>query len=283
MEEKFDLFELTVKRGLEHYEMPLEQGAWNEFEKVLHGPVGSAPATPSSSFFGKFGLAAAVLAGAVFVINYSSGDSEHAHEAGLNHMEHSANGASLAESGSALDMDQMHTSGAEAIDAESYGVANGQENTQDGTASADNNLAGHTSNVDLSSEQIAALERINNKLQDAAEQQASYDSTEKIDKEMVTRYVGDSFKLDAASDFSPNGDGFKDFFLPSALTAEDVFLMKIVSQSGRTIFTTNDIENPWNGLDNQGFPMDEGKYTWEVIKQDGTNRKVYRGQVELKL
>ncbi|NNK80083.1 MAG: hypothetical protein HKO93_01180, partial [Flavobacteriales bacterium] len=74
MSEKLDLFELTVKRGLENLEMPLDNTAWSKFENALD--ASKMPPAPSSSagFLPKFGIAAAVLIGAVIFINQSVHD-----------------------------------------------------------------------------------------------------------------------------------------------------------------------------------------------------------------
>lgn len=85
--------------------------------------------------------------------------------------------------------------------------------------------------------------------------------------------------------FSPNNDGHNDVFISEALKAmPDVrFRMQIFDKSGKKIFETTRIDNPWDGRNtNNGAMCAPDAYVWrvELTKPDGTKEE-YMGSVTL--
>ncbi len=81
--------------------------------------------------------------------------------------------------------------------------------------------------------------------------------------------------------FSPNGDNMNDNFLPVELKSLDVkFTMNIYSRNGQLIYTTNSIEQPWNGMMQDGSKSPFGSYVWVVtLTNEFGNQEVYKGTV----
>lgn len=83
--------------------------------------------------------------------------------------------------------------------------------------------------------------------------------------------------------FTPNGDGFNDFFDPQ-VKGFPGYTMLVWDRWGRQVFNNNGSENTlWNGRkDNSGEPCAEGVYFWQLIvdKNDGT-KETRTGSVTL--
>ncbi len=73
--------------------------------------------------------------------------------------------------------------------------------------------------------------------------------------------------------FTPNGDGFNDYFfaLSNGLENEN---MKIFNRWGNIVFTSESISEPWNGTDNQGNELADGVYFY-VYNSAGFDLKKY--------
>lgn len=82
--------------------------------------------------------------------------------------------------------------------------------------------------------------------------------------------IKNGINLYAPSAFSPNQDNDNETFIPKALLGWDVqFEMKILSITGKTVYTTSDKNEPWNGkLNNTGIPLENGIYLWQVVIYD---------------
>ena len=81
--------------------------------------------------------------------------------------------------------------------------------------------------------------------------------------------------------FSPNGDNINDEFLPVELKTLDVkFTMNIYARNGQLVYTTNSIQQPWNGLMQDGSKSPFGSYVWVVtLTNEFGNQEVYKGTV----
>lgn len=93
------------------------------------------------------------------------------------------------------------------------------------------------------------------------------------------------YNLLAPNAFSPNGSGVNDMFIPEALKVmNDVrFTMNIYDRSGKLLFTTNRIDNPWDGSNmNTGAKCTTGSYVWrvELFNERGVKEE-YLGTVTL--
>ncbi len=72
--------------------------------------------------------------------------------------------------------------------------------------------------------------------------------------------------------FTPNGDGYNDYFLPIVQTGCPVkkFAMNIFNRYGQRIYISNTITEGWNGTFN-AQPCDAGTYWYEIIFEGGRN------------
>ena len=64
---------------------------------------------------------------------------------------------------------------------------------------------------------------------------------------------------------TPNGDGFNDYFRPIANTdTSKVFILEVFNSTGNIIYVDSAYKNNWNGKDNQGQALPNGKYSYEL-------------------
>ncbi len=275
MSEKLDLFELSVKRGLENYEVPMEEGAWEQFQSHLNTGSGSSSAGgSSSSFLGKFGAAAAILTAVGIFINHGS-SIEHSPaiaEHSVSEQDHDNYGASVQEDESAYVVENVETAG----ELSEKGAKASEEGFDASSRIAD---SGKAESGKVEAERIMT---INQKLQAAADRAEAEADKEELEKKTTTRYVGNSFKLGAPSEFSPNGDGKEDSFLPTALEEGSRFTMTISDDRGNRVFRSSQLDRPWKGMDQSGNLAKEGHYSWEVVlHKDNNNKEIFRGVVRL--
>lgn len=274
MPEKLDLFEMTIKRGLENYELPLDESSWSEFEQALGGSKAptSTPTAGGGAFLPKFGIAAAFLAGALLFINQSAHDTDTTADQDL------------------LSQSEVHVepgdSNAPEDHHESIKVEDADSNKSASDISAEKDIAIESEvdeNSSLSEAEKIRMERINSKLQKAAKVSSNdeNESSTNTKKRSTTRYLGADFNLGASKSFSPNNDGKNDAFLPSRLEDGDIFLMTIADEAGQVVFTSSDVSLPWDGTDTVGNELEEGRYSWEVILQKDKKKEIFKGIVKL--
>jgi gliding motility-associated-like protein len=272
MSEKLDLFELSIKRGFEHYELPLAPDAWSQFEKTLD--KGSNPTVVpgggSTSFLPKFGIAAAFLAGAFFLVNKS-----------VDNPSTTIEETTIAESIQSMadEGKSIHLENQDQVD------HSADSGTMDSSIFSDQDhqviISDNTDGAVLTTKEKARMERINQRLQEKANENHSASTVESEKKRYTTRYVGRDFNLDAAQEFSPNNDGKNDVFFPASLKEGDIFLMKIADSKGTILFTSSEVDNPWTGVDTAGNAVEEGRYSWEVILQKDKKKEIFKGTVNL--
>ena len=99
-----------------------------------------------------------------------------------------------------------------------------------------------------------------------------------------TILIEQDYNLLAPTGFSPNGDFKNDVFIPKALQImEDVqFTMNIMSKSGEVVYTTRNVNEPWDGVNmNDNTEMPTGSaYIWRVVLTNKNGEKeLYEGQV----
>ena len=271
MPEKLDLFELSVKRGLENYEAPMESGSWEQFQAHMNGGASSSSAVKGgSSFLGKFGVAAAVLTAVGLFVNYSPDTEQLAH-----HDE------------SIEVLEPMHAENGivAAADESNYVLENSESDATEkvltkNSATESHAAESHAIVAEVEAAQETRIVTINEKLQQAANRVENDEVA--LEKKTTTRYVGKNFNLGAVSEFSPNGDDKDDSFLPASLSAADHFTMTISNDKGDRVFRSNSVERPWTGTDLEGENSKEGHYSWEVIlHKDNNNTEIFRGVVKL--
>jgi gliding motility-associated-like protein len=262
MAEKLDLFELSIKRGLENAEEAWNESDWNSMEKRLDGLAGEGASALGSSFLSNFGLAAAALAGlAIFYLNPATTIEEHDDHSELVQIEMSHDDRAESDS----------KNNALLIDTNSI-LESVMDSNQD-KAAANNNLPA------LTKAEEARIISINERLREAVEAKAG--NNDSSEKRFTTRYVGKHFDLGALRSFSPNNDGVRDFFIPITLKEGDLFVMSITDDAGHLIFRTKNVSKPWVGKNNAGKTISAGDYSWEVIVQKGTKKEIFKGVVTL--
>jgi len=267
MPEKLDLFELSVKRGLENYEAPMESGSWEQFQAHMNGGASSSVAAKGgSSFLGKFGVAAAVLTAVGLFVNYSADTDQLAHHSEPIEV-----------------IEPLHTNVSDANDAAeeaNYIVENSDAEVSEKVLAENKAIANDAIVAEAVAVQETRIVTINEKLQQAANRVEKEEVA--LEKKTTTRYVGKNFNLGALSEFSPNGDGDDDTFLPATLSAADRFTMTISNDKGDRVFRSNSIDRPWTGEDATGESLNEGHYSWEVIlHKDNNSKEIFRGVVKL--
>ena len=89
------------------------------------------------------------------------------------------------------------------------------------------------------------------------------------------------YAIYAPNAFSPDGDGLNDVFNVSGQGIID-FQMEIYNRWGQKIFSTNSIEDGWDGLSNDGAEMPAGLYIYYIKAENiyGEDFK-YQGQFNL--
>lgn len=95
-------------------------------------------------------------------------------------------------------------------------------------------------------------------------------------------YIENDYNLLAPNSFTPNGDGINDFFIPEALKVMDVeFSMRVFSQSQGLLFETKNINQQWDGVNQQtGEKCNEGNYIWVVTLTNNEGQvEQYKGAV----
>ena len=96
--------------------------------------------------------------------------------------------------------------------------------------------------------------------------------------------VEEVFNLMAPNTFTPNGDGINDNFIPESLKIMDVeFTMTIFNKFGKRLYQTKNINQPWEGIDqNSGQKCQEGNYLWvvQLINKNGETEQ-YKGAILL--
>jgi len=67
--------------------------------------------------------------------------------------------------------------------------------------------------------------------------------------------------------FTPNGDGKNDeFFIESKYLKK--FQLTVLDNNQTVLYTTNDPNFRWNGLDKNGIPVKEGNYVYMIVAED---------------
>lgn len=94
--------------------------------------------------------------------------------------------------------------------------------------------------------------------------------------------VNADYALMAPTQFSPDGDGVFDTFMPRALMdGEMEFDLKIYDGS-TIIFHSTDHNRPWNGLTPEGALAEKGNaYTWVAVVTDRNGEKYYSGTITI--
>jgi plastocyanin len=105
-----------------------------------------------------------------------------------------------------------------------------------------------------------------------------------VKKSQKNILIEQDYNLLAPTAFSPNGDFKNDVFIPKALQIMDdvQFTMNIMSKSGERVYTTRNVNEPWDGVnmnDNTQLPAGSA-YVWRVVLTNNNGEKeLYEGQV----
>ena len=94
----------------------------------------------------------------------------------------------------------------------------------------------------------------------------------------------EDFNLFAPNSFTPDGDGINDTFIPESLKLMNVdFTMNIYNKQGKLIFKTKNVNQPWNGINqNNGQKCSQGSYIWfvQLVNKNGETEQ-YNGALLL--
>lgn len=78
---------------------------------------------------------------------------------------------------------------------------------------------------------------------------------------------------------TPNGDNFNDLFLINCVL-DNPSDLSVFDRWGRLVYSQNNYDNTWQGIDNSGKDLREGGYIWVLTVNFGQGRKeVYKGTV----
>ncbi|MFT5824114.1 MAG: gliding motility-associated-like protein [Crocinitomix sp.] len=107
------------------------------------------------------------------------------------------------------------------------------------------------------------------------------DGCENQIQEQIT--VDSDYDLFAPNAFSPNGDGYNGTFIPKALLLMDnEFTMMIYDQPGNLVYTTQSVNEPWDGRKGDNTIAPGGSYIWVVMLKNGNGQiEEYKGQLTL--
>lgn len=96
--------------------------------------------------------------------------------------------------------------------------------------------------------------------------------------------INRDFTLGAPEQFSPNGDGQYDTFMPESLKLLDAkFHLTVYNAEGGRIYSTDNVAQPWTGkVNNQGAVCAPGEYVWAVdVRTAGNSPETFTGKVNL--
>lgn len=82
------------------------------------------------------------------------------------------------------------------------------------------------------------------------------------------------------SAFSPNGDGFNDFFVVKGIEDYTSNSLSIVNRWGAEVYQKSNYSNEWNGVNESSDPLPDGTYFY-ILKVDGVN-EVFKGFVDIR-
>jgi len=97
--------------------------------------------------------------------------------------------------------------------------------------------------------------------------------------------VNRDFDPTIEKDFTPNGDGLNDDFMPEVFQLrEEAFRMVIYSGTGNVLYQTNSVHKPWNGrLNNSGEMQNPGLYIWKATLTNEEGKEIpYTGWIRIK-
>ena len=64
---------------------------------------------------------------------------------------------------------------------------------------------------------------------------------------------------------TPNGDGINDYFRPIDFTSTPkIYILEVINHTGNIIYADSTYNNDWNGKDNQGQTLPDGKYSYTL-------------------
>jgi len=67
--------------------------------------------------------------------------------------------------------------------------------------------------------------------------------------------------------FTPNGDGYNDEFFIECKNLKS-FQLNIMDNNHNVVYSTNDVDFRWNGLDKNGVSVKDGNYVYMIIAED---------------
>lgn len=106
--------------------------------------------------------------------------------------------------------------------------------------------------------------------------------TVKTETEEITKNIEIEIKIsgeigDLPNAFTPNGDGDNDEFFVNCKNIKS-FQLTIIDQQQNIVFSTNDVDFRWNGLDRNGQLAKEGTYYYIIVAEDESGNTINKHQ-----
>jgi gliding motility-associated-like protein len=86
--------------------------------------------------------------------------------------------------------------------------------------------------------------------------------------------------LEMPNAYSPNGDGFNDFFIVHGIESYPNNVFTVINRWGNEVYTKEDYANEWNGNNNNGGQVPDGTYF--VILDINEGEIILKGYVDLR-
>jgi gliding motility-associated-like protein len=68
---------------------------------------------------------------------------------------------------------------------------------------------------------------------------------------------------------TPNGDGYNDYFVTSLASVNQFVNLSVTNRWGKTVYQTDNYDNKWNGVNNNGDKLKDGTYFYTLSLKDG--------------
>lgn len=97
----------------------------------------------------------------------------------------------------------------------------------------------------------------------------------------TNKKIQNTFNIYAPTAFTPNDDALNNEFMPLGVSELGLsFELYIYDENGNKIFTSQDANHSWNGLNHKGI-VEQGVYVWKLIIDNNGVQEFYNGKLVL--